>query len=57
MKNAKRNNSIHVGNVLMKRDSKCGTEGGDDHIRQFNKHHIDRYFDEEDQPNGSYDFL
>lgn len=29
--NAKRNNSIHVGNVM--RESKAGTEGGDDHIR------------------------
>lgn len=53
-KNAKRNNSIHVGNVM--RESKAGTEGGDDHIRSFNSNHNDNYF-ENNPDNSSFDFL
>ena len=53
--NAKRNNSIHVGNVM--KESKAGTEGReDDHIRAFNNHHKDDYF--QNNPEAvSFDFL
>ena len=50
---AKRNNSIHVGNVM--RESKAGTEGEHDHIRHFNNQHNDGYF--ENNPETSFDFL
>ena len=50
---AKRNNSIHVGNAMQGRESKCGTEGADQHIRDFNNNDAG-YFDND---NNSFDFL
>lgn len=51
--NAKRNNSIHVGNVL--KDSRYGTEGENDHVKAFNDSKHSHYFDANE--NSSFDYL